>query len=177
MFRAGTAPNTLVGLVTGSYWAGTRSPLAARVLSSPIIRSRGRRLLGLMFSLSSVKRRIFCCLTDRTLGFPTTWIVRRRRRSATCTGLLAVQRDTASEYSSLPANVLDDVRERLTVPFVGASRDRHHGPGIYQNAVLFDPTSEPAPRLSRAAKSWNSVLLAQHGSAARRLVHQAARRA
>jgi hypothetical protein len=36
--------------------------------------------------------------------------------------------------------------------------------GIYQNAVLFDPTSDPPPTPFTPPKGWNKRLLAQHGS-------------
>jgi hypothetical protein len=36
--------------------------------------------------------------------------------------------------------------------------------GIYQNAVLFNPLSDPPPTPFSPPKGWNSRLLAQHGA-------------
>ena len=51
-----------------------------------------------------------------------------------------------------------------TVPFVVRLETGTMDRGIYQNAVLFDPTSDPAPTPFTPPKGWNHLLLAQHGA-------------
>ena len=67
--------------------------------------------------------------------------------------------------SNLPANVaMTTTLNGVTVPFVVRLETGTMDRGIYQNAVLFDPTSDPAPTPFTPPKGWNSRLLAQHGS-------------
>src|SRR5204863_1902412 len=66
--------------------------------------------------------------------------------------------------SSLPANVAMTSANGLTVPFVVRVETGTMDRGIYQNAVLFDPTSDPTPTPFTPPKGWNKRLLAQHGS-------------
>ncbi len=67
--------------------------------------------------------------------------------------------------TSLPANVaMTTTLNGVFVPFVVRLETGTMGRGIYQNAVLFDPTTDAAPTPFTPPKGWNKRLLAQHGS-------------
>ena len=52
----------------------------------------------------------------------------------------------------------------ITVPFVVRVETGTMNRGIYQNAILHDPTSEPAPTPFSPPRGWNKRLLAMHGA-------------
>ena len=52
----------------------------------------------------------------------------------------------------------------ITVPFVVRVETATINRGIYQHAILHDPTSEPEPTPFSPPKGWNKRLLAQHGA-------------
>jgi hypothetical protein len=166
MFRPGTAPNTLVGLVTGlnlgqnTLAAGGKSllitnyPIKGPIISGPYVEP-------------------FICQTQNfqlpdgtTLGTPTdvdcsapTKIV-YLYMPVGGTSLIPLP-----STSSLPANVAATTSlNGATVPFVVRLETGTMDRGIYQNAVLFDPTSDPAPTPFTPPKGWNHFLLAQHGT-------------
>jgi hypothetical protein len=67
--------------------------------------------------------------------------------------------------ASLPGDVaMTTTRSGVTVPFVVRLETGTMNRGIYQNAILHDPTSEPAPSPFAAPKGWNKGLIAIHGS-------------
>ena len=67
--------------------------------------------------------------------------------------------------SSLPADVaMTTTLNNVTVPFVVRLETGTMDRGIYQNAVLFDPTSDSGPTPFAPPKGWNKRLLAQHGA-------------
>src|SRR4029453_16949426 len=67
--------------------------------------------------------------------------------------------------SSLPADVaMTRTLTGVTVPFVVRVETGTMNRGIYQNAILPDPTSEPAPTPFTPPKGWNKRLIAQHGA-------------
>ena len=51
----------------------------------------------------------------------------------------------------------------VTVPFVVRVETGTIDRGIYQNAVLFDPTTEAAPTPLKPPKAWNHRLVAIEG--------------
>src|SRR4029450_2333850 len=51
-----------------------------------------------------------------------------------------------------------------TVPFVVRVETGTMNRGIYQNAILHDPTADPAPTPFSPPRGWNKRLLAQHGA-------------
>ena len=66
--------------------------------------------------------------------------------------------------SSLPGDVSKTTTlTGLTVPFVVRVETSTVNRGIYQSAILHDPTSEPAPSPFSAPKAWNGRLLAIEG--------------
>src|SRR4030095_1519961 len=166
MFRPGTAANTFVGLVTGlnlganTLAAGDKSlvitnyPLKGPIISGPYVQP-------------------FICTTatfrlpdGTTLGDPT---------DADCSAPTKITYmymplgGTAlvplPSTTSLPANVtMTQTSNNQFVPFVVRVETGTMDRGIYQNAVLFDPTSEPAPTPFTPPRGWNRRLLAQHGA-------------
>src|SRR5205814_145825 len=67
--------------------------------------------------------------------------------------------------SALPADVaMTTTDSGVTMPFVVRVETGTMGRGIYQNAVLHDPTSEAAPTPFAPPKGWNKRLQGLHGS-------------
>jgi hypothetical protein len=67
--------------------------------------------------------------------------------------------------SSLPADVATTTNTLgVTVPFVVRVETGTMNRGIYQNAVLHDPTSDTTPTPLSPPKGWNKRLIANHGS-------------
>lgn len=67
--------------------------------------------------------------------------------------------------TSLPSDVaVTTSLEGVTVPFVVRIETGTLNRGIYQNAILHDPTTEPAPRPLAPPKGWNKRLIANHGT-------------
>ena len=165
MFRAGTAPNTLVGLVTGLNLG--RNTLAAGGKSLVITNYsiKGPIVSGPYVQPFICQTQDFRLPDGSTLGIPT---------DVDCsapTKINYVYLPTGGTAliplpnpSSLPANVAMTNANGLTVPFVVRLETGTMDRGIYQNAVLFDPSSEPAPTPFTPPKAWNKRLLAQHGS-------------
>ena len=165
MFRPGTTANTWVGLVTGlniganTLVAGGKSLVITNYsLKGPII--------------SGPYVQPFICTTDTfalpdgtTLGPPTDADCSAPTR---ITYLYMPVGGTAllplPSTSSLPSNVAMTLANNEFVPFVVRLETGTMDRGIYQNAVLHDPTSEAAPTPFTPPKGWNRRLLAQHGS-------------
>ncbi|HEX8012971.1 MAG TPA: DUF6351 family protein [Casimicrobiaceae bacterium] len=69
-----------------------------------------------------------------------------------------------ADTTSLPADVVyTTTTTGVTVPFVVRLDTRTVNRGIYQSAILFDPTSEPAPSPTDPPKGWNHRLIAIEG--------------
>src|SRR4029077_3324449 len=51
-----------------------------------------------------------------------------------------------------------------TVPFVVRVETGTMNRGIYQNSILFDPTTDPPPGPFSPPKGWNKRLIGVHGS-------------
>lgn len=67
--------------------------------------------------------------------------------------------------ATLPADVAMTTTTRgVTVPFVVRVETGTMNRGIYQNVILHDPTSDPAPTPFSPPKGWNKRLIAGHGS-------------
>jgi len=165
-FRPGTSPNTLLGLVTGlnlgpnTLAAGGKSlvitnyPIKGPIISGPYVQP-------------------FICTTQTfrlpdgtTLGEPTDADCSAPTKISYVymplggTALLPLP-----STSSLPNNVaMTTTLNNEFVPFVVRLETGTMDRGIYQNAVLHDPTAEPAPTPFSPPRGWNRRLLAQHGS-------------
>jgi hypothetical protein len=67
--------------------------------------------------------------------------------------------------TSLPTDVATTTTTAgVTVPFVVRVETGTLNRGIYQNSILFDPTSDPAPSPFSPPKGWNRRLIGVHGS-------------
>ena len=67
--------------------------------------------------------------------------------------------------TSLPADVaMTTTTDGVTVPFVVRVETGTMDRGIYQSAILFDPTSDRAPSAATPPKGWNHRLIGVHGS-------------
>ena len=67
--------------------------------------------------------------------------------------------------TSLPADVaMTTTTDGVTVPFIVRVETGTMDRGIYQNAILFDPTSDKAPSATTPPKGWNHRLIGVHGS-------------
>jgi len=165
-FRPGTSPNTLLGLVTGlnlganTLAAGGKSlvvtnyPIKGPIISGPYVQP-------------------FICTTQTfrlpdgtTLGEPTDADCSAPTKISYVymplggTALLPLP-----STSSLPNNVaMTTTLNNEFVPFVVRVETGTMDRGIYQNAVLHDPTAEPVPTPFSPPRGWNRRLLAQHGS-------------
>lgn len=65
----------------------------------------------------------------------------------------------------LPADVaMTTTTDGVTVPFVVRVETGTMNRGIYQNAILHDPTKDAAPTAVTPPKGWNKRLLAVHGT-------------
>ena len=167
MFHPGTTANTLLGVVTGLR-------LGANTLAAG-----GQSLVITNYSIkgpiiSGPHVTPFICTTQTfqlpggtgTLGAPTDAECSAPTKITYMylplggTALVALPSTT-----SLPANVsMTNSMSGQFVPFVVRVETGTMGRGIYQNAVLHDPTSEPAPTPFTPPKGWNKRLLGQHGS-------------
>ena len=172
-----TAPNTLTGLVTGlalgrnvlTVEAGARTTPAATIeitnypITGPVT--------------SGPWQQPFICQTDQfvlpdgsKLGPPL---------DANCSARTVVQhvyRTTEAKpmFKALPKNVTaatlpSDLAKTTTtagttVNFIVRVETGTMNRGIYQNAILHDPTSDPDPTPFAPPKGWNRRLLALHGS-------------
>jgi hypothetical protein len=179
-FKRGTAPNILTGLVAGLP-EGTSS---LEVRADGV---RGERdsidrgtLLGITNYpitgpvISGPWQQPFICQTNdfvlpdgSKLGPPL---------DANCSARTVVQyvyRSTTDpkslkplpSTSALPPDVARTTTSTgATVNFVVRIETGTMNRGIYQNAILHDPTSDPPPSPFAPPKGWNRRLIAQHGS-------------
>ena len=173
-FRPGGDPNTLVGLVTGLV----EGKNALRVQGNG---SSGIKDETLIITNYSIKGPIvsgpyvqpFICQTQNfrlpdgtMLGTPTDVDCSAPTKlnyvymPVGGTALVPL-----ANASTLPSDVaMTTSLNGATVPFVVRLETGTMDRGIYQNAVLFDPTSDPAPTPFTPPKGWNGLLLAQHGA-------------
>jgi hypothetical protein len=164
-FRPGEQPNTFVGLVTGlangrnvltaggSSLEITNYPITGPVISGPWIQP-------------------FICQTDTfklpdgsTLGAPL---------DANCSAKTVVQyvyRSTAggplkplTNLATAPADVVKTtISTGAVVNFIVRVETGTMNRGIYQNAILHDPTIDPPPAPGAPMPGWNRRLIAMHG--------------
>jgi Tannase-like family of unknown function (DUF6351) len=170
-FHPGETPNSRIGLVTGLL-------LGRNVL---VVIGGGLRLESLVLTNYSIKGPIvsgphlqpFICQTqDFTLPDGTKLGPPIDADCSAPTKINYIYRSTAGgafqplpSTSSLPADVaMTTTLAGVTVPFVVRVETGTMNRGIYQNAILHDPTSESAPTPFTPPKGWNKRLLAQHGA-------------
>jgi len=173
-FRPGARPDTLVGLVSGLVLGKN----TLRVES----KGRGKSRESLELTNYSIKGPIvsgpyqqpFICQTQSfnlpaglgTLGAPLD------ADCSVATRVDYVYISTAGggfralpSTTSLPGDVaMTTTKAGVTVPFVVRVETGTMNRGIYQNTILHDPTSEPAPSPFSPPKGWNKGLIAIHGA-------------
>lgn len=172
-FRAGTAPHTLVGLVAGLANGKNTITVATAGKGVPeaSLDVTNYPITGPVFSGPHTQP--FICQTDAfvlpdgtKLGPPL---------DANCSAKTVVQyvyRTTAVPASFKPLPSLTalppDVAKTTTVTgatvnFIVRVETGTMNRGIYQNAILHDPTSDPPPSPFAPPKGWNRRLIAMHG--------------
>ena len=169
-FRPGQTPNSLVGLVR------------ELVLGRNRLRAEGRHgSASLTLTNYSIKGPIisgpwiqpFICQTDTfmlpdgtTLGSPIDDDCSAETRvnyvyMSTIDGMFRPLLDP----TMLPPDVAQTTTsEGVTVPYVVRIETGTINRGIYQNAILFDPTSDPDPSPFSPPAGWNNRLIAIHGA-------------
>ena len=166
MFRPGTAANTFVGLVTGLNLGANTLAAGGKSLVITNYSIKGPIISGPYVQPFICTTATFQLPGGTTLGNPT---------DADCsapTKILYLYMPLGGtallplpSTSSLPANVaMTTTLHNEVVPFVVRLETGTMDRGIYQNAVLHDPTAEPAPTPFTPPRGWNRKLLAQHGS-------------
>jgi hypothetical protein len=166
MFRSGTAPNTLVGLVTGLNLGSNTLAAGGRSLVITNYSIKGPIVSGPYVQPFICQTQSFLLPDGTTLGLPTDVDCSAPTKInyvyMPMGGTALIPLPSAT---SLPANVaMTTTLNGVTVPFVVRVETGTMDRGIYQNAVLFDPTSDPAPTPFTPPKGWNKRLLAQHGA-------------
>ena len=172
-FRAGEKPNTLLGLVTGLALGKNTLAVEGRGWGMP---ARSLELTNYSIKgpiVSGPYLQPFICQTDvfnlpaglGTLGAPLD------PDCSVATRVDYLYRSTAGgafrqlpSTTVLPGDVaMTTTRHGVTVPFVVRLETGTMNRGIYQNVVLHDPTSEPAPSPFSPPKGWNKGLIHTHG--------------
>jgi hypothetical protein len=173
-FRPGAAPNTLTGLVTGLALGKNTLTVEGRGWGMP---ARSLDITNYPIKgpiISGPYQQPFICQTQSfnlpaglgTLGAPLD------ADCSVATRVDYVYISTAGGgFRQLPSTTVlpADVAMTTTltgnrVPFVVRVETGTMNRGIYQNTILHDPTSEPAPSPFSPPKGWNRRLIAIHGS-------------
>ncbi|OFW17692.1 MAG: hypothetical protein A3H97_15800 [Acidobacteria bacterium RIFCSPLOWO2_02_FULL_65_29] len=175
-FRS-TAPNTLVGLVTGLVVGRNTLTVNAanRTTSTATLEITNYPITGPV--TSGPWQQPFICQTEAfvlpdgsKLGAPldancsARTVVQHVYRT---TGTPAAFKPLPSSASAgtLPADLAKTTTTSgATVNFIVRVETGTMNRGIYQNAILHDPTSDPSPTPFSPPSGWNRRLLALHGS-------------
>jgi hypothetical protein len=171
VFHPGETPNSLLGLVTGLTLGKNRLTVTGGGLGHESLVVTNYPIKGPIVSGPHLEP--FICQTEdfvlpdgTRLGPPT---------DEDCSAPTKINYIYAStgggafqplpSTTSLPADVaMTTTLTGLTVPFVVRVETATINRGIYQHAILHDPTSEPEPTPFSPPKGWNKRLLAQHGA-------------
>jgi len=164
-FKPTKQANTYVGLITGLV--NGRNTIAS---GSARLEMTNYPITGPV--LSGPWQQLFICQTDTfklpdgtTLGKPL---------DANCSAKTVVQyvyKSTAGgplkpmhDVTTLPADVTrTTISTGATVNFIVRVETGTMNRGIYQNAILHDPASDPPPTPFAPPKGWNHRLIANHG--------------
>src|SRR5215813_4325453 len=169
-FRPGEKPNSMVGLMTGLVLGRNRLRVEGR---------EGRKTIELTnYSIkgpiiSGPQIHPFICQTDtfmlpdgNTLG-PATDDDCSADTRVNYVYMSTVDRmfKPLEDPSKLPPDVaVTTTSEGATVAYVVRVETGTINRGIYQNAILFDPTSDPEPSPFTPPQGWNKRLVAIHGA-------------
>lgn len=171
-FHSGTEPNTLLGLVTGLVLG--KNLLHVQGNGSSGIKDETLEITNYPITgpiISGTHDYEFLCQTSQfmmpdgsALGPPL---------DADCSiapRIDYVYRSSGATWKALtntaqlPADIVSTTTTTgLTVPFIVRIDTRSVNRGVYQSAVLFDPTREQSPAPWNPPKAWNRHLVAIHG--------------
>src|SRR5229473_619410 len=170
-FRPGGKANSLVGLVTGLALGENRLTVEGRGLPRESLDLTNYSIKGPIISGPQIEP--FICQTqtfklpdgtflgsplDADCSAPTvvTYVY-----LSTITGTFVA----LPSPTSLPADIAKTTTSAgKTVPYVVRVETGTINRGIYQNAILFDPTSDSAPSPFSPPKGWNKRVIAIHGA-------------
>ena len=175
-FHSNAATRTLTGLVTGM---NNGANALAVYTNSGALGTPADQLTLINHPLtgpvvSGPQQQPFFCQTQ-TFRLPDGTFLGPATDPATCsvpTRVDYVYRSTAggalrpmTSTTSLPSDVAMTTTDAgVTVPFVVRVETGTMARGIYQNAVLHDPTTEAAPTPFAPPKAWNKRLQGLHGT-------------
>jgi hypothetical protein len=175
-FRAGSEPNTMIGLVRGLA-VGTEYPEGARQehdgYTGPSLQITNYDIKGPI--ISGPWETPYICQTA-SFNLPAGLGNLGAPLDANCSIVTRVDYlyiSTAGgafkalpSRTSLPADVaMTTTLDGKTVPFIVRLETGTINRGIFQSVVLHDPTTEPAPHpVLSPPKAWNKRLLAIHGT-------------
>ena len=172
-FRPGTAPRTLVGLVTGLSLGRNTLTVEGKGWGLPheSLVVTNYPITGPVVSGPHLKP--FICQTE-TFVLPDGSKLGPSLDPdcSAATKVTYVYRSTAGgafkplpSTTSLPADVaMTTTTAGVTVPFVVRVETGTMNRGIYQSSILFDPTRDAAPTPFSPPRGWNRRLIAVHGS-------------
>ena len=171
-FHPGVEPNTLLGLVTGL--AEGKNTLRVQGNGASGIKDQSLEITNYPITgpiISGAHDYEFLCQTDQfTMPDGSTLGPALDADCSIAPRVDYVYRASDGTWkpltntSQLPADVVTTTTTAgLTVPFVVRIDTRSVNRGVYQSAVLFDPTRERAPRPWSPPKAWNRHLVAIHG--------------
>lgn len=170
-FHAGSQPKTLVGLVNGLHPG--RNLLKARALGArgaeAILELDNYPITGPIFSGPQIQP--YRCMTDKFLLPDGTYL--GPSTDAQCSAPAKVQyvyKSTNGDFrpmtdtTKLPADVASvTTLAGVTVPYVVRFEAGTIDRGVYNIAILHDPTTERVPTPFSPPKAWSKKLLWVHG--------------
>jgi hypothetical protein len=169
-FRPGERPNSLIGLVTGLILGRNRLRVEGRGSRKSIelinYSIKGPIISGPQIQPFICQTQTFMLPDGTTLGAPLDTDCSAATRvnyvyMSTVDGMFKPLDDP----STLPPDVAQTTTSTgATVPYVVRVETGTMNRGIYQNAILFDPTSDPEPTPFSPPSGWNKRLVAIHGA-------------
>jgi hypothetical protein len=171
-FKRGPEPGTLIGLVTGLDNGKTTLEATGPNGQRAVLEVINYPITGPVIS-GRWQQPFICQTADFTLPDGSMLGPPLDAHCSARTVVQHVYRSTADPKSLKPlpagAALPADVAKTTTtdgriVNFIVRVETGTMNRGIYQNAVLHDPTSDPPPTALTPPKGWNRRLIAQHGS-------------
>ncbi len=166
-----TAPGTLVGLVTGLALGENRLTAEVKGEGTKSLRLTNYPLTGPMISGPHLQPFICQTATFKLPDGSTLGPSLDPDCSAATKVTYVYMPIGGTTFKPLPsATVLPadaamtTTTSGATVPFVVRVETGTMNRGIYQNSILFDPTTDPPPGPFSPPKGWNKRLIGVHGS-------------
>ena len=169
-FHPGERRNSLIGLVTGLVLGRNRLRVEGRENRRSIELTnysiKGPIISGPQIQPFICQTQTFMLPDGTTLGEPLD----SDCSAATRVNYVYMSTDGGPfrplpDPTKLPPDVaMTTTSEGVTVPYVVRVETGTINRGIYQNAILFDPTSDPEPTPFTPPPGWNNRLVAIHGA-------------